>query len=38
MDDILNVIGGTVLFTFALFYVIAALFAPIGIMWLFLIH
>ena len=38
MDDILKVVGGTVLFTFVLFYVIAALFAPIGIMWLFLIH
>ena len=38
MDDILKVVGGTVLFTFVLFYVIASLFAPIAILWLFLIH
>ena len=38
MDNILRVVGGTVLFTFVLFYVIASLFAPIAIMWLFLIH
>ena len=38
MDDILKVVGGTVLFTFVLFYVIAAVFAPIGVMWLLLIH
>jgi len=38
MDYILRVVGGTVLFTFALFYVIAAVFAPIGVMWLLLIH
>jgi len=38
MDDILKVVGGTVLFTFVLFYVSAFLFAPIGVLWLFLIH
>jgi len=38
MDDILKVIGGTVLFTIAVCYFIAALFSPIAIMWLFLIH
>ena len=38
MDNILRVVGGTVLFTFVLFYIIASLFAPIGVMWLLLIH
>ena len=38
MDDILKFVGGIVLFTFALFYAVAVLFAPIGVMWLFLIH
>jgi len=38
MDDILKFVGGIVFFTFALVYVVAVVFAPIGVMWLFLIH